>query len=213
MKPTRQLPALWSKTRRRLLRLKALVGEAARGTYHLDRTTAFITIELQSTWANFIRAYYLSCWRSPLMADGHRVMLVIPPGVSPDGLGFAVKRWRRSATLTPTGQWHRRDEPTWHDPNTLLTLAGDLSFSNGAGISAAFSSGTRVFLDLPVYRNFFAHRGEGTFHAAMHNAAIQYDITWAATPSKALLSRPPGWPQSLLADWIDDMVLTAAYMC
>jgi hypothetical protein len=212
MKPTRILTRLCRITCRRLLRLKALVQDAASGVCHQDRTVAFVTIELQSAWSNFIRAYYRSCWRRPRTGSGHRIAMVVPGGAAHE-LGFAVTRWRPRATPTATGEWHRRDEPSWHNPAILITLARELSFTNRADIATAFSSGSRVFLDLPVYRNFFAHRGHGTFRAAMQNAVERYGIAHAATPSMALLSRPPGLAQSLLADWIDDMFLTAQFLC
>lgn len=213
MNPTHHLAKLSKVFHVRLRRLRALSVWASAGSLPADRTVAFVTIELLAAWANFTRAYYLSCWEGARTTEGNRVDLTLPPGSPTDGIGFAVKRRYPNATPKQNGEWRRRDEPTWHRPETLMKLAKDLSFTNSAEISAAFSGGTRVFLDLPVYRNFFAHRGHGTFRAAMDNAAIQHGIVGAHSPAESLLSMLPGRPQSLLGEWFDDISLTVAYLC
>ena len=87
-----------------------------------------------------------------------------------------------------------------------------INASNISDVQAAFSSGTRVFLDLPVFRNYFAHRNYQTEEAAM-NAAAQYGIPVTLPPHQILFEKPIGRPQGLIHDWIDDMVFTVEYLC
>jgi hypothetical protein len=177
-----------------------------RGTW-----TAYVAIEARNTWSNFVRAFYIS------LADGVRlesgtVATVSPTRLANDAIGFAVQRWRPSRRPQANGTWHRRDEPAWHDPNTILTLCRDLAASNTADVEAAFSAGSRVFLDLPVFRNYFAHRNQETRRAAL-DLAPSYGVPAPLSPAEILLARALGRPQPVLVDWIDDLTFTAEYLC
>jgi hypothetical protein len=90
-------------------------------------------------------------------------------------------------------------------------LANTLSFSNQATLDGSLSLGSRVFLDLPVVRNFFAHRNEGT-QVAVEAVALQYGIT-AFRPADLLLRRALKRPQTLVLDWLDDLYVTMELMC
>lgn len=213
MRARRHLVKLHKATRKRLVCLKLLAGEASRALQGQDRAVAFVTIELLSTWANFVRSYYLSCWLSPVSLTGRKISLRKPMGSSLGPLGYAITKWRPRERPNATGTWDRRREPTWHDPKTLLVLASDLRFTNLQDIQEGLSGHTRAFIDLPVQRNFFAHRGHETFRAAMDNLRIQHGVVGALSPSGGLVCPLPGRPQALLGDWIDDISLTAEYLC
>lgn len=116
------------------------------------------------------------------------VLNVKPAAVFADmnaAIGFAILQFTPHAAPNVFGVWHRRQEPSWHDPHTLLHLAATLGFQNLATIQAAFSLGLRVFIDLPVVRNFYAHRNEGTEQAAK-NVAANYGIPSNPTDSNPL---------------------------
>ena len=112
----------------------------------------------------------------------------------------------------PGAVWHRRDEPTWHDPVVLRTGCVDLGCSHLVDVQAALSLPTRVFADLPVFRNFFGHRNGQTEDAAK-NTARQYVISTALHPTEMLAARPAGRPYPLLVDWTDDVHAVIALLC
>jgi len=94
----------------------------------------------------------------------------------------------------------------------LLTLCRELNATNLLDVEAAFSSGSSVFTDLVVFRNYFAHRNQGTKRAA-RDLAPKYGIAATLSPAEILLSRALGRPQPLLIEWIDDLTFTAEYLC
>src|SRR5690606_6596746 len=117
-----------------------------------------------------------------------------------------------SAVPNSSGIWNRRDEPDWNSSRTLITLCTMIGCSNLADITAAFSSGSRVLLDLPAFRNFYGHRNEQTQSAAMQLAS-HYGISATMRPSTILLTRGLGRGLPLIVDWIDDLDFTIEYLC
>ena len=110
------------------------------------------------------------------------------------------------------GTWGRRDEPTWHDPQTLLRVGHAERFSHLSDIQAAFSAGYRFYVHLPVFRNYFAHRNKDTKYAAA-SIGPQYGISATKRPSQILLTRPLNRPQPLILEWMDEMQFTIEYLC
>jgi hypothetical protein len=173
---------------------------------------SYVTIQFLNLWSNFVRAYFLSCMLGARRESGPSVAVLHPGLTYHDALGIAVHVFRPAAMPMGSGGWDRRDEPRWHDTHWILTLAASEAFSNVGDIGAALSIGTRAFIDLPVFRNYFAHRNELTRIAACNLALVNY-IPVSSRPSRILLTRPLGRPQSLIEDWIDDVAFVVDYMC
>lgn len=174
---------------------------------------SYVTIEVLNTWVNFSRAFYLSLILHPRTASSNQRIIVGTPGLNFDqAVGLAIRIYRLHAVPGASGVWHRRDEPTWHDPNVFMRVCNNIGCSNMPDINAAFSFGTRVFNDLPVFRNFYAHRNLQTEYAAKQ-LAPQYGIPATFRPSQILLARPLRRPQSLIFEWIDDIIFTIEYLC
>lgn len=171
----------------------------------------YAVIQLTNTWSSFVKNYYLSCVLTTKSRTGVRISSSVSNDIN-HSLGLLIIRYKRSATPKADGSWHRRDEPTWHDYNVLLTGASLLNFSNLSDVNSAFSSRNRVFNDLTVFRNFFAHKNEGTESAA-RQLALQYGISSLLRPSQILMLRANRRPQEVIFDWIDDLVFTANYLC
>src|ERR1022692_4160879 len=135
----------------RLNRLKKKVQPFLVSRISSDReaVVTYAAIECLNAWSNFVRAYYLSCAIGTTTESGDKVTPSIPILTCTDAIGIAITVFRPYASATASGRWLRRDEPTWHDPNTLLRLSARLGFSNLADIQAGMSAGFRVFADLP----------------------------------------------------------------
>lgn len=110
------------------------------------------------------------------------------------------------------GRWDRRDEPAWHDPNIFIRSCGAVGCSNYQDILAAFSVQAKAFDFLPVFRNFYAHRNEQTARRAI-NIAHEYSIVPHYHPTQILSSTAYGRPQSLLLDWIDEIIFVIEFLC
>jgi hypothetical protein len=213
MRRRRRLEALYvslaqnlERHRSRFLRVRADPSLRVR-----DDGVALTAIETLNSWRNFVRAYYLSCCLEPRGSSGGRVSLGRPL-LRSDPIGFAVTTFKPQASPSSLGTWSRRDEPAWHDPATLRRLAHEAHLSNAADVDAAFSPGMRVFTDLPVLRNYFAHRNQLSRRAALETAPLN-SIPTPRRPSEILLGVSAGRPQSLMLDWFDDIRLVAEYLC
>jgi hypothetical protein len=214
MRRTSRLRSLRGSTIKRLdrLRRRATGIPSAARIDEVERQVSDITINLLNTWANFGRAYYLSCMLAAARHRGGRVS-VGNPGLSlEDAIGQAVRHFRPYCAPKSNGTWHRRDEPTWYDPNKLIPICVAQKFSNLPQIYSAFSLGSRVFADLPVFRNYFAHRNQHTRDAAS-NCGLQNGVPSSDRPTAMLLTPPLNRPYPLIAEWIDDVYVTVDLLC
>jgi hypothetical protein len=198
-----------------LKRLKTFRGEIERCPRPLtkegDWLVATIAIETLNLWASFARAYYLSCCLRTKRVAGGKVGIAAA-GINGAGqaIHFAIQQLKPWLHAGPP--WHRRDEPVWHDPQTLLKLSAAIGASNLAQIQAAFGYRTRVFVDLPVFRNFFAHRNDESAGRASTRARY-YRLSSQLRPAEILCMAAPGRPQRLMADWLDDMGIVMELLC
>jgi hypothetical protein len=193
------------------LRYQALQARASPLAIEREPLITDTVINTANSWSNFLRAYYVSCvfgTRTKSALNVKSAALFIDVNAA---IGFAILEFTPHAAPNVFGVWHRRDEPPWHDPNTLLHLADVLGFQNLATIQAAFSLGLRVFIDLPVVRNFYAHRNQGTERAAQ-NIAANYGIP-SSRPTQILFTNPLLRPQALVFEWLTELVITADFLC
>jgi len=177
---------------------------------HKDRdvVVAYVAIEALNAWALFSRSFYLSC---ALGALTERKKIVVTTS-TPDPLGAAITCFSSRARPNAQGFWHRRDEPPWHDPNVLMKVCGNLGCSIRVQIGNAFSLSQNVFNDLPVFRNFFAHRNGQTSQAAQ-NVAPRYMLPTHLSPTELLLSVSPGATERVILEWLTEMLITAEFLC
>ena len=176
-----------------------------------DRRISHVCINLQNTWAEFCRAYALSSVRRPARLSGGFISVgAVHVRSERDVVVAAMQRFR--PRVYNRGNWSRREEPAWHDPNTLLGTMEDVRASNLDEIRAALSLGSSVFDDLPVFRNFYAHRTETTAIKA-RVIAYRYGIPRLDHPTDILCCTPPRAAQSVMVEWIDDIWVTVQMLC
>jgi hypothetical protein len=213
MRRCRRLNALASSYRHNVERneRRFLATLDAPPTSERDRGIALGAIEVLNTWSNFARAYWLSSFGEPRTSGGVRIRCGRSLLAS-DPLGFAITTFRPKARPRGNGRWDRRLEPTWHDPQTLLQLTREAGLTNAADVAVAFSINTRVFYDLPVLRNYFAHRNEDTYLAALRVAALN-SVATPRRPFEVLAGVSAGRTQALFREWLGDLDLVAEYLC
>jgi hypothetical protein len=177
-----------------------------------DLVVSYTAIESLNAWRLFARSFYLSCAQNAITERKRRIA-VVPSGLSKnDAVGLAVRCYRPSAQPNSAGLWDRRDEPIWHDPNVMMRVCKNVTCSVQTQIESAFSLGQSVFLHLPVFRNFFAHRNELTCRAAK-NIGPRYAIATYLSPAEILLSSRPQASDALIIEWLHEMRITSEFMC
>lgn len=215
MRPHKHLKILEKTAIKKLSKLEKLVEGiiSSNSGREADTVLAYVTIETLNTWRNFIRSFYLSCTLSPKTVNGKKITIICSTVTNfHDAIGFAISLCKPRIPFYPGGAWNRRDEPTWHDPNSIIKICTGIGCSNIAEIQSAFSGGVTVFKDLPVFRNFYAHRNKESEKAAMQTA-LTYSISNILKPSEILLSPPLGKTQVLLIEWINELILIIEYLC
>lgn len=121
--------------------------------------------------------------------------------------------FKKQAIPLSSGDWDTRDEPAWHDSNTIIKIASYYSFSNKNDINTAFSFGFTAHKNLVVFRNYYAHRNRGTKQKAQ-NIASQYGIRTNQHPTEILLDYPLSYPGiSLLEIWRGELEQTISLLC
>jgi hypothetical protein len=194
-----------------LIKLHSKVNHLTPTTSILDdEQIAFVVIEAMNVWASFVRAYYLSWFMHPRTITGQRIACSHHFGLFQDALIFAIRRLRSRgySGVRPS----RRDEPTWHDPTTLLTLAVEIGVSNLSQVQAAFSLGATYPANLPTVRNFYAHRNDETFRK-VRDRAILLGLGRNLRPCEFVCTAQPSRPQNLISDWLDEIRLTIELLC
>ncbi len=210
MRRCKRLRRLRKTLNRRLARLERRIRAVAGVVGHIDRdmVVAHSAIEAVNAWAQFSRSFYLSCVLGAVTERKKYIITV----ATPDPIGAAITCINSRARPNAAGGWHRRDEPAWHDPNVLMRVCGNVNCSINTEIGHAFSLSQNVFRDLPVFRNFFAHRNGDTSRAA-RNIAARYMLPSNLTPTELLLSVSPGATETLMLDWLTEMMITAEFLC
>jgi hypothetical protein len=217
MRPSKYLKQLRHKANERhLKKLRTLADEASRLAWpESDQKISYVAIECLNTWANFSRAYFLSCTLLPWREKGSRITCNISIRTFNDAIDAAMRKCKRRVwdrEVQKRGNWGRRDEPTWHDRNILIKSCEEIGCSNQTEILNAFSIQPKVFDHLPTFRNFYAHRNDDTAMKAKR-VARSYSIPTPGHPSKILLTPAYGRPQILILDWIDDIHTIVELLC
>jgi hypothetical protein len=214
MNPSRTLVRL---EQRALYRLKALRDTFDISKGHLPDREAkaaicSVVVDALNTWNNFSRAYYLSsCLGAYLPSHGFITTSTTFSSFN-DSIGDAIRFHKPWITPLASGEWHRKDEPAWHDPNILLGCCTNIGASNTSHMSAALSVGTRVFIDLVVFRNYIAHKNKRS-QVAAQNLAPHYLIPATLRPFEILLQTPLRAFDPLLKVWLYEMEIVVSFLC
>lgn len=207
MRPHTDLVKLGDSARTRLRRLRGGVV-AAKGH---DRVLGFSVLEAQNTWTNFARSFLLSPLVGARRRSGARVTSANAAATTPGQiLQIAVRACKGPLAAAPVD---RRDEPAWHDVANFHRACQALALSNLTQIQAALSLPTRVLVDMPSFRNFYAHRNEETAERAIRLVQRQYLIAGGAHPSEVLMLPARARPQALIFDWLDELDVMIDLMC
>lgn len=213
MRPCKNLEKLGRATNRRLSYHE---GHATTGLRmppcDWNKIAATVCIETQSTWSIFARSYFISCLMGCRLPNLRAVSGNVSVVDTEDAVGHAIRTFRPSETPNANGSWNRRNEPTWHDPAILLKLSQKFALTNLVDVQAALSMQATAFRDMPVFRNFFAHRNEMTSRSAIRTASM-HGVVNTSIPSEALRILPQTGARCLILEWIAEIKTTVALLC
>ena len=178
----------------------------------VEYETSSLVIELQNTWVNTCRAFMLSCYLGTTSTSGLYIESSVNFESEDNALRHMILKFRPKAEPTASGSWPPYFEPKWYDPGNLLKLAQHTNLANVPQLSDCFSLGFYVFGDLPVARNYFAHRNMHTKAKAM-GLAPKYGSGVFGKPSDFLLFVPSRTGVSVLETWIGEIRTTLTAMC
>jgi hypothetical protein len=212
MRESQSFSSLYVAAIKRLTRLRstAVLGVAAANPAR-DRQVSYVVLEAQNLWTNFTRSYLISCLFRPKRRNGGRVTYNNAAIQTPGDLLFSANRLAKGPTAP--APLSRREEPAWHDPALFHNTCQTLQCSHLAHVQASLSLQTRVFYDLPPFRNFYAHRNEQSARKAVQLAKAQYLISGPRHPSDVLALPAKGRTQALILDWLDDMATVVDLLC
>ncbi len=172
----------------------------------------YCVLELYNLWYSFSRSLYLSAAFGARDGSGVRVAVAVSrPGTVDDALTHVIRLNPRHATKSPPWMWMH--EPNWANTTNLLSALNAVGASNTSQVSAGLSAPSTVFGGIIPFRHFFAHRGRDTLQN-LHAIILPYSISPTLRPTEVMLSRAVVLgvprPQSLLLDWIDEVLNTIA---
>jgi hypothetical protein len=206
VRPSRDLRKLVGTANRRLGQLVMRVSScSAPPSKEDERTIALATIDLFNLWGLFARHFFISsAIGSRRVGGGHTRALVRKFLDSADVVDFSVLHLDPRRRPRRKGGWGPHEEPPWFQPGVLLKLCSAARISNEAQVVLALSVKARSMEDLPVARNFFAHRSELTA-SGVRRMASKYTLSHSLKPAVLLGSRPPGRPDTVLASWLAEI--------
>ena len=207
-----ELVKLSTQSQRRLARLRSLAELCHPPTdAPKERLISYVIIEATNLWAAHCRYYFLSTAIGCRDASG--AMIAIGPqrpATIDDALTFAIHA-NRPNYRGRRPPWRWADEPVWHSPRQFRAAMRALSPANMAAVNRGFATGSRVFDDLPAFRNFFAHKGTDT-RKRVASLARYYTLSPRLRPHELLMSAASGRVQSLLLDYVDDLSISIGLM-
>lgn len=212
MRPTAHIDKLRRAARRRVGHLRFLCdGLDLPLQPEWEVVIAHTVIEALNVWSGFCRSYYLSVASGAKDCSGHRVTTEVAIQSRDHALTLAIHEIRpdRRGRMGP---WQHWDEPRWHQVDHFLRSLQAIMPSSIGAVYGALGRPTRVFTDLPVFRNYYAHKQEKTAKDALA-LAVHYALPRPASPSQLLCSRPQGAGQPILHEWLDDLRLVVQGIC
>ncbi len=217
MKIVRNLQHLEQNAKRTIQRSCRQLASISSSTsaFAREERMTYAVINLLNSWSNFQRTYFICCLLGAKSANqgsvtSNQTGLVVTTN---DAIGKAIGHFYPTKTPRNSGLWDTRDEPTWHDSNTLLRLATVYTFSNESHIQTAFTLGFTAHKNLVVFRNYYAHKNRGTQSKAQAIAA-QYLLQQRQHPTAILLGAPSTSPSTnLIGLWADEICQTIEWLC
>lgn len=209
MRPVTDLGKLYGAFAYRILRIRRLFDLA--GSSPEPRRSEFISvsvIELDNLILSSLRALTISSLRCGRTSQRNKISTTRRFGDEQEIAAFMlsilhVKSFQKLRSPTRVS---RRDEPKVRDPRATEIVFASCGASNIGSLRNALALNTTLFADLPILRNFYAHRNEDTWRK-VRTKAHALGVFRIKHPNELLMTMLPGRPVTLFEDWLDDAEL------
>lgn len=218
MRKSKKLSALGSQISSRLGRLITLERTVPKLELSQQlQVTGYISIDALAAWSAFTREYVLSCLWLNVQSNAFGPISHSLTGAVPSerqAIIEAVRVVKKPGWSPPAAyQITPFDEPAWRKGQTLLSIAQTLNFSNLGQINTAFSYQGQALDELPLVRNFFAHKDAQTIDLVRKLGKNTYNIPPVDTACDLVAKILPGRTDTLLSEWLHNMWRTGAALC
>jgi hypothetical protein len=204
MQVIRRVPVLVSWGLATFSELRAEVGSVRPPLSRREAThIGMLALTAVNSWSILLRTYYLASMTGAWLSDGSRAANSVNVHKVDEAITFAV-HWARPHLAGQPGPWTYRDEPSWADGGIVAALLSAAGASTAGGFAAAVSLGTSSREELATYRNFVAHANRHTARK-MRNLALSLSVDRTLPVIEIPLQWRRHRPQSIFADWIDDL--------
>jgi hypothetical protein len=152
---------------------------------------------------------YLSSALGALDRNGRRI--VATPAQSPsEAIDLAVHavRPRLRGIRRP---WRDYELPDFQNKGHLTQALGYIGATIYGDVDTATSYPTRVLLDLPTMRNFYAHKAERAARTAS-SLGSHYGLAQPLPPPVLLCTPPKGRADILVVEWLADLAAIFSLM-
>lgn len=215
MRPTPSTERLYKVARRRIGHFRALIPkEPTPVTPELDRSIAFVSIELLNLWVQFSRTYYLASCRGAVGPGDTRVTTSMQYVNDAESIRLATN-FIRNTSFASDYRIRPREEPNWLQPDNLLRALDHVGASNHAIVGAAIG-GARSALDhLPTVRNFYGHRAQNTAEKVIGARGVihRYGVPPVDHPTHFCLAYPSSSPLPILGGWLETINVAVQQCC
>jgi hypothetical protein len=218
MRKSRKLRALGSQISLRLGRLIALERTIPNAdTTEAIRLTGYVAIDALAAWSAFSREYVLGC----LWLDAYSETVGVVSHSLKGQVGSERAAIIESVRAVKKPGWSPADdyeitpfdEPVWRKGQTLMRIAESFQFSNLDQIKIAFSYQGTALDELPVVRNFFAHKDKQTIDLVRQLGTNAYSVPPVPAATDLVTTILPGRTDTLLSEWLHNMWRTGNALC
>ena len=176
----------------------------------VDAAVSFAVVELDNLWVQTARSLFLSSALGGRDALGSRVVLQVPRAADiNEAMVHAVRACRPDKyESNPTGPYRWHEEPFWWKTRSLLDSLRSIGASNVNRVSGALSLSPSVFAYLHTFRNFYAHRSQGTMglvNKALLRLGVPENSDVTAVLASPIVVGRVSRTQPLVLDWLDEM--------
>jgi len=173
------------------------------------RILSYVIIESANLWAQYSQCLFLSSALGALDRTGTRIVTtpVMNPSQAIDLAVHAVRPQLRGIQRP----WKSHELPDFQNKGHLAQTLSYIGASIYEDVDRAVSYPTRVLLDLPTMRNFYAHKAE---RAARKASALgsHYGLNRPMSPPLLLCTPPAGRVDILVVEWLADLAAILSLM-
>lgn len=185
-----------------------------------DRVVGYSVLQFHNLWGSYCRSIALSAYYGAKDCTGVKTNISVPSGLSSGCINIEEYIYEMTLHCKPflRRRYNRppiqsRDEPAWHNIDTLYNGLNFFSYSNLHAVDSARSFYSGVLRHFTDARNFYAHKKKGTNFKLLKTIRQEYPVSFSYDEhaTDILYKRPRGYASPLILYWMD-VIRSGAYL-